>query len=80
MAAIGVIVHIPDEGTMDLVAANPALWQEHRVVLFIDEAQNLNPGASPPEICWKQFSEAAPGRRWGCTSGACPTRRGCWGT
>ena len=41
--SLGPAPGLPDEGIADVVAANPGLWQEHRIVFFIDEAQNLNP-------------------------------------
>ena len=41
--SLGPAPDFPDEGIADVVAANLGLWQEHRIVFFIDEAQNLNP-------------------------------------
>lgn len=70
--ALGPAPGVPDEGIMDVVAANPALWQEHRVVLFIDEAQNLKPGSESARELLETIYQGRAGAAVGLCFGGLP--------
>ena len=70
---------VPDEGIMDVVAANPALWQENRVVLFIDEAQNLNPGSESARDLLETIYQGRAGAAVGVCFGGLPDTKGVLG-
>lgn len=62
----------PAEGIADVVAANPRLWQEHRVMFFIDEAQNLNPDSQPAKDLLQTIYQGDAGAAIGLCFGGLP--------
>lgn len=70
--SMGPAPDLPDEGIADVVAANPGLWQEHKIVFFVDEAQNLNPNSESAKDLLQTIYQGDAGAAVGLCFGGLP--------